>query len=149
MKLFAIAAVLGLATPSFSYTHKYTLSADAVYDDGHTSLSKVTCAHGEHGLLTHGHTTFENLPTFPYIGGAPQILNSESSYCGSCWELTYTYGYGAHTRLNFTAIAAGGHGSDMFTISEMGFDHLTHGEGEDGKSVSITAVKKPASWCGL
>ncbi|KAF8555459.1 cerato-platanin-related secreted protein [Imleria badia] len=148
MRLFAIATVLGLAIPAFPYTDTYILSYESFYDDGPNSLVDVTCAHGEHGLFTHGYTTFNSLYTFPYIGAIPQIQSPDSRYCGSCWELTYTDRYGVSTSLNFTAIQAGDD-HRTFTISLEGMDRLTHGRGRMLKNVPITAVRKPASVCGL
>ena len=148
MRLFAIAAVLGLATPAFSYTETYILSYDTIYDHGQNSPIDVTCAHGEHGILTHGYTTFDSLYTFPYIGAIPQIQSQDSRYCGSCWELTYTDQHGVSTSLNFTAIQAGDN-HRTFTISLEGMDRLTHRRGRILKEVPITAVRKPAGACGL
>lgn len=146
MKLFAIAGVLGLATPVFSYTKTYTLSYDTKYDDGQNSLKDVACSNGEYGLLTRGYTTFDAIPAFPNIGGAPQIQGA-NSYCGSCWELTYTDTSGVSMSLNFTAIDACTSSSDAFTISLEGMDYLTQGQGTKLKSVPITVARKTA--CGL
>ncbi|KAI9573948.1 snodprot1 [Boletus coccyginus] len=148
MKLFAVAAVLGLATPVFSYTEAYIASYNTFYDHGQDSLGDTSCAHGEHGLLTHGYTTFGDLPTFPYIGGSPMILSSNSPYCGTCWELTYTDSFGDSTSLNFTAIDAG-HDSETFTISLEAMDFLTHGDGRILDTIPITVARKPKGACGL
>ncbi|KAG8217096.1 hypothetical protein J3R82DRAFT_5123 [Butyriboletus roseoflavus] len=71
MRLFSVALVLGLVTLAFSYTVTYTVSYDTVYDHGQDSLDNVACSTGEYGLLTDGYTTFDTLPSFPYIGSAP------------------------------------------------------------------------------
>lgn len=147
MKLFIVAAVLGLAAPAFSSTNTYTLSYDTTYDNGQNSLRNVTCSNGEHGLLTRGYKTFGDLPTFPNIGKAPQIVGWNSKYCGSCWEFTYTGSDGNPKSLNFTAIDASE--SDAFTISLDGMDNLTQDQGEKLKSILITVAPKPASACGL
>jgi hypothetical protein len=150
MKLFAVAAVLGLATPVFSYTQTYTLSYDTTYDDGQNSLKNVACSNGEYGLLTRGYTTFDDIPTFPNIGAAPQIQGANSPYCGSCWELTYTDTYGISTSLNLTAIdTCTTSNSDAFTISLEGMDYITQGQGAKLKSVPITVTRKAAGACGL
>jgi len=149
MKLFAVAAVLGLATPVFSYTEEYIAAYDTFYDHGEKSLGKTSCAHGEHGLLTHGYTTFDDLPTFPYIGGSPMILSSDSRYCGTCWELTYTDPSGVSTGLNFTAMDIGGDDSEIFIISLEALDFLTQGHGRILDHIPITVARKPKSACGL
>ncbi|KAF8129286.1 Cerato-platanin [Boletus edulis] len=149
MKFLGIAAaVLAVVAPAFAYSTKYFLIHDSLYDDGDTSLTKVTCSHGEHGLLTHGYTTFDSLPSYPHIGAAPQISETDLNSCGTCWEIRYTDSYGTSTSVNFTAIDAGKHGPDTFSISLKGMEHLTQMDGEVG-SVTITANKIPHKWCGL
>ena len=149
MKLFAVAAVLGLVTPAFSQTETYTVSHDGFYDQMENSLHDVACANGEHGLLTHGYTTFGSLPTFPYIGGAPQIQPWDSRYCGTCWELTYTDRHGVSASLNFTAINTGGHDPRHFIISFEGMDFLTNGHARRLDGVPIAGALLPRSSCGL
>ena len=149
MKLFSVAAVLGLATLVFSHTGTYIVSFDNFYDQMENSLSDVACSNGEHGLLTYGYTTFGSLPTFPYIGGAPQIQSWNSRYCGSCWALTYTDRHGVSTSLNITAINTGDYDPKHFIISFEGMAVLTNGRARRLDSVSITAALLPGSLCGL
>lgn len=149
MRLSAIALVLALSIPAFSYTTTYTLSYDTVYDHGQNSLNDVACSNGEYGLITAGYTSFASLPTFPYIGGAPQIMSWNSPYCGTCWELTFTNEHGVSTSLNITAIDTGDHSLEGFNISLEGMDYLTGGEGRRLGRVLITAVRVPKSACGL
>ncbi|KAG6375801.1 Cerato-platanin [Boletus reticuloceps] len=150
MKLLGItAAVLAVVAPAFAYSKTYFLTYDSFYDDGHTSLADVTCSHGEHGLLTHGYTTFDSLPSYPYIGAAPQISGTDSKYCGSCWEITHTDSYGASTSVNFTAVDAGEDGSDDFSISLEGMDYLTHGLAREIGLVSIIVTRKSPKACHL
>ena len=40
--------------------------------------------------LPAGFTTFSSLPTFPNIGGAPEVTGFDSPNCGTCWNLTFT-----------------------------------------------------------
>lgn len=149
MRLFVIAAVLGLATSAFSYTVTYTVSYDTIYDHGQNSLNNVACSNGEYGLITAGYTTFDSLPTFPYIGGAPQILSWNSRYCGTCWELTYTNADGVSTSLNITAVDTGDHSLEGFNISLEGMDLLTNGRARSLGRVPIAAARMPKSACGL
>lgn len=150
MKLFAtVAAVLALVAPVFSYTRTYTVSYDTIYDHGRSSLSNVACSNGEHGLLTAGYTTFDSLPTFPYIGGAPQILSWNSPYCGTCWKLTYTDAQGFSTSLNITAIDTGDQSHEGFNISLEGMNVLTNGHAESLGRATVTVARIPKSACGL
>ena len=149
MRLFVVAAALALASRAFSYTVTYTLTYDTIYDHGQNSLNNVACSNGEHGLITDGYSTFDSLPTFPYIGGAPQILSWNSPYCGSCWELTYTDARGVSTSLNVTAVDTGDHSSEGFSISLEGMDLLTNGQARRLGRVHITAIRKPQNACGL
>ena len=76
----AISLVNGFASSS---------TYDNTYDNGTNSLAIVACSNGENGLLTKGFTTFDSLPNFPYIGGAPAVAGWNSPNCGTCWALTY------------------------------------------------------------
>ncbi|KAH0830146.1 Cerato-platanin [Lanmaoa asiatica] len=149
MRHFAIAAVLSLAAPAFPYTATYTVSYDIVYDHGQNSLSDVACSNGEYGLITAGYTTFDSLPTFPYIGGVPQILSWNSFYCGTCWELTYTNAQGVFRSLNITAVDTGDDTLEGFNISLEGMDFLTNSQAVSLGRAPITAARVPKSACGL
>ncbi|KAN0073794.1 Cerato-platanin [Tylopilus felleus] len=142
MKLFIVAAAL--VTPVFP---QYTVWYDTFYDGTTTSLSSVACSTGEYGLIPYGYNTFGDLPSYPFIGGAPQIESWDSLNCGTCWELTYTDRYGDSTSANFTAINSSDPG--CFTLSFAGTDILTNGNGERLDGASITAVQVPATWCGM
>lgn len=149
MKPFAVAAVLGFVTLAFSYTTTYVVSYDTIYDHGHSSLENVACSTGEYGLLTEGYTTFDSLPTFPYIGSSPQIMSWNSPYCGTCWRVTYTDSQGVSTSLNITVIDTGDHDHDGFRISLEGMNHLTQGHAKNLGKAPITAARIPKSSCGL
>ena len=146
MRLFVVAAVLGLATPVFSYPTSYTLSHSEFYDNAQESLRNVTCSDGEYGLKTAGYTTFGSLPSFPMIEGAPQVSSRNPRFCGSCWQLTYTDAKGVPAYLNITAIDVS---EGDFIISLEGMDNLTNGRAKSLGSVDISAVRVPESSCGL
>ena len=144
MKFLTIVAVLGLAAPAFP---QYTAMYDTFYDGNLNPLSSVTCSTGEYGLITYGYNLFGNIPTYPLIGGAPQIQSWDSPYCGTCWELTYTDPHGDSTSINFTAINTSN--QESFIIAFAGMDLLTNGNAETLDGVSITATQMPASICGI
>ena len=78
MKSVSIIALL-VAPFAVSATH---VSWDSVYDQGTESLADVACSDGPNGLLTKGYSEFEDLPSFPYIGGS-SVASWNSPYCGS------------------------------------------------------------------
>jgi hypothetical protein len=144
-----VVAVLDLVSPVLPYTTEYTVSYNTVYDHGQNSLNEVACSNGEYGLITSGYTTFDSLPTFPHIGGAPQIASWNSRYCGTCWELTYTDAQGHSQSLNITAVDTGDGSLEGFNLSQEGMDYLTGGQAVSLGRAPITAVRIPQSACGL
>ena len=146
MRLFTVAAALCFATPAF-LQETYDLWYDTIYDQRDTSLSSVTCSTGRYGLLTRGYQTFGDLPTSPFIGGAPQIQSWNSPNCGTCWELTYIDPNGVPWSLSFTAINRAAQGT--FTIFIEAMNRLTSGNAQALDGVSITATQLAASACGL
>ena len=136
-----------MLSPTLAHTIRYTtLSTN---DQKENSPATVACSSGEHGLLTHGYKTFGDLPTYPRVGGAPQILSWNLQYCGTCWELTYTDAYGAHTALNFTAVNTGIYELEGFSISLESMDVLTNGNALYLDGVTVTATRISKSACGL
>ncbi|KAF8839856.1 Cerato-platanin [Paxillus ammoniavirescens] len=145
MKFFAIAALATFAAPALAYTVSY----DTTYDQGSTSLDEVACSNGSNGLETDGYTTFNSIPNFPYIGGAPQITGWNSASCGTCWTLTYTNTKGVATSINVTAIDVGDAAFEGFNISLEAMNVLTNNQAEQLGRVPVTAAQAPASSCGL
>jgi hypothetical protein len=78
MKFVSIIALL-VAPFAVSATR---VSWDSVYDQGTESLYDVSCSDGPNGLITKGYMEFDNLPTFPNIGGS-SVASWNSPYCGS------------------------------------------------------------------
>ncbi|KAG2139028.1 immunomodulatory protein [Suillus clintonianus] len=142
MKFLITSTVAALATCAIATS--YSLSYDTVYDGGSTSLNTVACSDGSNGMESHGYTTFNSIPNFPYIGGAPQITGWNSAYCGSCWAITY----GSTTKY-ITAIDVGDEARDGFNLSLEAMNGLTGGQAEFLGRITVTATQVDASYCGL
>lgn len=145
MKFFtAIATVLATCSAATAYT----LSYDPVYDVSSTSLNVVACSSV---LQSHGYTTFGSLPTFPNIGGAPQITGFGSADCGTCWSITYTnpsYPW-LTTSVIATAIDVGDPAQQGYNLSEETMNALTGGKAVQLGRVTVTAIQLSRSACGL
>lgn len=130
-----VSTVTLLAAPfAISATH---VSWDFVYDQGTQSLSTVACSDGSNGLLTKGYNVFDDLPTFPNIGGSSVVASWNSPSCGwsllafrfisnvdgslwvtgSCWNITYQ-----GETITVTVIDSA---SDGFNLSEEAMNTLT------------------------
>lgn len=148
MKFFATVSVLALTTPVFlARAQTYTVRYDTFYDNNLASLNTVACSTGQYGLITYGYNTFGNLPSYPYIGGAPQVQGWNSPNCGTCWKLTYTDPHGGSSSVTFTAINTGDQGG--YIMSFAGYDDLTNGNALTLDGVSVTADPLPESACGI
>ena len=145
MQLLTISALLGLATLAFS---QYTVIYDEFYDGNLNSLNSVACSTGDYGLITYGYNTFGQIPTYPMIGGAPQIQGWNSPNCGTCWNLTYTDPHGGSSSVTFTAINLSGD-PGRYTISFAGMDELTNGNALTLDGASISATQLPESACAI
>ena len=143
MQLLAISTLLVFATPAFS---QYTVFYDEFYDGNLNSLSNVACSTGNYGLITYGYNTFGQIPTYPMIGGAPQIQGWNSPNCGTCWNLTYTDPHGGSSSVTFTAINLSGV-PGRYTISFAGMDELTNGNALTLDGAPISATQLPESAC--
>ncbi|KAF8467137.1 Cerato-platanin-domain-containing protein [Russula ochroleuca] len=112
---------------------------DPTYDNPHGSLNSVACSNGQNGLASR-YPTFNKLPTFPFIGGAYDIVWN-SPNCGGCWKITNK----ANNRaIHITAIDTAGAG---FNIAEAAFKVLSGGS--LGNPLIVTAQKIPESVCGI
>ncbi|KAH7912527.1 Cerato-platanin-domain-containing protein [Hygrophoropsis aurantiaca] len=147
MKFTAIISLAAFAIPALAVT-QYTVSYDPIYDVGSTSLDQVACSNGANGLESDGYTNFKSIPSFPYIGGAPQIAGWNSKYCGSCWKLAYTV-KGKTTSINVTALDTGDQDLEGFNISLEAMNALTGGKAKDLGRVSITATQVDGGACKL
>jgi len=142
MKLsFAAVLFSVFALPAFATQVEVTY--DTFYDTASTSLADVACSNGANGLLTKGFTTLGSLPSFPNVGGVPNVTWN-SPLCGSCWELQYTT-TGVSESIYITAIDAG----FTFDLSLQAFDELTANTGVPAGKVPATATQVAESYCGL
>jgi hypothetical protein len=112
---------------------------NAIFDNKAGSLNSVACSDGQFGLAKR-FPTFGVIPSFPFIGGAFDIVWNSSS-CGSCWNITNR---AAGKWINITAIDGAKVG---FNIGEQAFKILG---GNTGKGVlDVFAYKIPSYFCGL
>jgi hypothetical protein len=146
MKFLITSTVAALATCAIATS--YSLSYDTYYDTGSNSLNTVACSDGSNGLEPRGYITFNSIPNFPYIGGAPQVTGWNSAYCGSCWEITYTSPSVTATKY-VTAIDVGDEARDGFNLSLEAMNGLTGGQAESLGRVTVTAAQVDESNCGL
>ncbi|KAG1770887.1 Cerato-platanin [Suillus placidus] len=143
MKLSSAVALLSVfALPAFATQVNVTYTS--FYDNSATSLSQVACSNGVNGLLTKGYTTLGSLPSFPNIGGIPN-LTWNSTLCGTCWNLKYTTPTGIQESIYFTAIDA----AYTINLSLEAFNVLTDNTGVAAGKVSATATQVATSFCGM
>lgn len=119
---------------------QYKTSYDPTYDNQDVSMDKVACSDGRHGLAAR-FATFRDIPTFPYIGGAFDIVWN-SPNCGSCWLLTNTAN---NMSITITTIDTAGLG---FNIAESAFEDLNGGDVGEG-ILQVEAHRVPIQVCGL
>ncbi|KAJ8595602.1 Cerato-platanin [Rhizopogon salebrosus TDB-379] len=143
MKLSSVVALVSaFVLPTFAA--QVNVTYDTTYDNAGASLSGVACSNGANGLLTKGYTTFGSLPSFPNIGGIPN-LTWNSSLCGTCWKLEYTTPAGQYESIYITAVDA----AYTYNLSEEAFNTLTDNTGVASGKVTATATQVNKSFCGL
>lgn len=140
MKLTVLTALTALSL-SLPLALAVQVTYDPVYDNANQSLATVECSTGTNGLITRNFTTFDSLPTFPFIGGAQAVEGFNSAQCGSCWNITFN-----GTSITFTAVD---HADSGFNIAQSAMDNLTHGQAVQLGVVQATATPLNASACGL
>jgi hypothetical protein len=123
-------------TPSSTLRATY----DTTYDNKSGSLNGVACSDGSNGLSAK-FPTFGDIPSFPFIGGAFDVVWN-SPNCGSCWNLTNMV---TGVSINITAIDSAGSG---FNIAQEAFERLNGGQIGQGV-VDVVANKISPSVCGL
>ncbi|KAN0126456.1 Cerato-platanin domain containing protein [Russula decolorans] len=123
-------------TPSLTLRATY----DTTYDNMSGSLNNVACSDGPNGLAAQ-YPTFGDIPSFPFIGGAFDVVWN-SPNCGSCWNLT---NMATGVSINITAIDSTGSG---FNIAQEAFERLNGGQIGQGV-VDVVANKISPSVCGL
>ncbi|OCB87720.1 Cerato-platanin [Sanghuangporus baumii] len=136
-----LAAVFALPSALILSALAQQVTFDPVYDNANQSLTTVECSTGTNGLITRNFTTFDSLPTFPFIGGAQAVEGFNSAQCGSCWNITFN-----GTSIVVTAIDYAASG---FNIALSAMNNLTNGQAEQVGVVQATATQLNASACGL
>jgi len=113
---------------------------DATFGNRAGSLNNVACSNGPNGLASR-FPTFGDIPNFPFIGGAFDVVWN-SPNCGGCWNITNpTTG----VSIQITAIDTAGGG---FNIAQEAFEELNGGQIDQGV-VDVIANKVAPSVCGL
>lgn len=139
----AVALISAFVLPAFAA--QVSVTYDTTYDNAGASLSGVACSNGANGLLTKGYTTFGSLPSFPNIGGIPN-LTWNSSLCGTCWKLEYTTPDGHWGgSVYITAVDA----AFTYNLSKKAFNTLTDNTGVASGKVTATATQVDKKFCGL
>jgi len=133
-------ALLTRAYPTLALSFA-TLSYDTSYGVGTNPLTTFACSDGVNGLEQKGYTTLNSLRNFPYIGGAPTVLDWNDPNCGKCYLLTY-----GGTTISIVAIDAG---LGEFVVSPQAMDALTGGQAETLGRVYVTYVEADPSKCQL
>ena len=125
-------------SPPTSATLRATF--DTTFDNKSGSMNNVACSNGANGLAAR-FPTFGDVPTFPFLGGAFDVVWN-SPNCGSCWTLTNpTTG----TSINIVAVDTAGSG---FNIAQEAFVKLNGGQVGQGV-LDVVASKVAPSVCGL
>lgn len=117
---------------------------DLNYKNSTVPLNSTACSNGVNGLETRGYPTLGSLPTYPNTTGIPG-LTWNSTLCGSCWTLSYTFSNGTTTKVTVTAVDA----ASTFNMAPQPFGFLAGIDGYEAGSVQATAIQVAASECGL
>jgi hypothetical protein len=115
------------------------ITYDNTYDNKAGSLNGVACSNGQFGLASK-FPTFGKLPTFPYIGGAFNVVWN-SPNCGGCWTLTNT---ATGKSIHYIAIDTAGVG---FNVAEEAF--LALGGSISTGTAQVIATRNSPAVCGL
>lgn len=154
MKTFILSSLIALssavAIPAQSDSNAeasqtVSISYDTKFDVGTSSLKTVSCSDGTNGLITQGYSTFNSLPGFPLIGGAPTVNSWNSPNCGKCYQLHYKNGNVDET-INMLAVdsAPGG-----FNLGLEAMNRLTKGNAEQLGRIHGTYTEVDKTQCGL
>ncbi|KAF8467134.1 SnodProt1 [Russula ochroleuca] len=113
---------------------------DTTYDNKDGSLNGVACSNGPNGLAVR-FPTFGDIPSFPFIGGAFDVVWN-SPNCGACWNLT---NIATGVSISLTAVDSAGAG---FNIAQEAFEKLNNGQIGQGV-LDVVANKISLSFCGM
>ena len=142
---FALALLLTHVAHALPHAESSTRSTtvratfDTTFDNASGSLNNVACSNGANGLVTY-FPTFGDLPTFPFIGGAPGIVWN-SPNCGGCWKLTNT---ATGIWIIMTAIDS----AATFNLASEAFETLNGGQIGQGV-LDVVAQQVSPTFCGL
>ena len=128
------------STPPKAPSTTLRATYDTTYDNKNGSLNRVACSNGANGLAGR-FPTFGDIPSFPFIGGAFDVVWN-SPNCGACWSLTNT---ATGVSITITAVDAAGSG---FNIAQEAFVVLNGGQIGQGVA-DVVATKVSPSVCGL
>lgn len=136
MKLTAIVTLLFAACVALAQRDQFVASVtfDQTFDNPEGSLDTVACSSGANGLETLGFKTFGSLPSFPFIGGAPNVTGFNSAECGTCWGLQFD-----GVTINVLAIDV----ASTFNIALEAMNTLTSGQAEALGRVTVAAFPIP------
>jgi hypothetical protein len=137
--LFA-ASTLAVPAPQAGGT-SVNVAYDTKYDNSSLSTLSVACSDGVNGLFTKGYPTIGALPTFPNVGGSPEIAAWNSPNCGACYQISYN---GVTIKVIGVDVAVG-----SFVLSEAALNTLTGGQAVDLGHVEATYTPVAPSVCGL
>ena len=127
-------------TPSVGPPSPLRATFDTTFDNPRGSMNGVACSNGANGLAAR-FPTFADLPSFPFIGGAFDVVWN-SPNCGSCWSVRYPK---TGETIYITAIDTAGAG---FNIAKEAFQVLA-GADTDMGAINVVAHKVPLFHCGL
>jgi hypothetical protein len=85
--------------------------------------------------------TQDDIPTFPFIGGAEAVSGWNSTECGSCWQIEYQ---GARI-----AVMAIDHAQTGFNIGLKAMNRLTNGQATQVGTVDAVASRVSNKACGI
>jgi hypothetical protein len=111
---------------------------DPTFDNSTGSMDGVACSNGPNGLET-TFPTFGDVPSFPFVGGAFDIVWG-SPNCGSCWNITNP---ATGLSIQMTAIDTSGVG---FNLALEAFANLTNGDISAGV-INVVANKVSTTPC--
>ena len=108
-----------------------------MFDNPNGPMDTVACSNG----LDRDFPTFGNVPSFPFIGGAYDVV-WDSPNCGSCWSITNP---ATGVSIQMTAIDISGVG---FTLSLKAFADLANGD-TSIPLIDVVANNLSTTPCGL